>query len=267
MAVEPKQRARLGRRLFAVDSPRVYYLVIPKCGCTFVKNVLWFLANGQYYHSPLRIHDADGSFLRASDIEPDLQSIRHATSAFTVLRNPVDRFLSLYFDKVVGEGRREYVPLYDTLVQKRSLLAAPSSVRDHQYNLECMAEWISENLRTEVDLKPESHWTPQSYRANIMREFDLTIFTVDELSSGLENILSRHVPNIREILGRAEMNRSSRVFPRREILTESLRRRINSIYSSDRAMYKSAKARWDEFCRSKGDVDHMPKFSGLSIDL
>jgi hypothetical protein len=256
---------KLARRLFAVESPRVFYLVIPKCGCTFVKNVLWFVANGEFYHTPLRIHDVDDLFLRAPDVEPDLANVYGAPGAFTVLRSPVDRFLSLYFDKVIGDGRREYVPLYDVLVRKRSLIPDPSTLRDHQYNLECMAEWVAENLHTGVDLRPESHWTPQSYRANIMEEFDLAVLTVDHLTAGLELILSECIPNTREVLFNTEMNRSARDFRKGEVVNESIRRLVNAAYSKDRAMYRSAKVLWKE----RGGLAHvgysLPRFSDLRL--
>lgn len=257
--------AKLGKRLFAIESPRIYYLVIPKCGCTFVKNVLWFVANGEFYHSPMRIHDADDLFLRAPDVETDLDKVYRAPGAFTVLRNPIDRFLSLYFDKVIGNGRRDYVPLYDVLVKRRSLIPDPSSLRDHQYNLECMAEWILENLQTEVDLRPESHWTPQSYRANIMTEFDLGVVTVDDLTSGLELLFSGSIPSIRDVLDDAEMNKSSRCFRKGEIVTDAIRRIVNSAYSRDRALYRAARIQWRER-RGSVDARHpLPRFSELVI--
>lgn len=256
---------KLGARLFALDSPRVYYLVIPKCGCTFVKNVLWFIANSKFYHSPRRIHDADDLFLRASDVERDLTNVFRAPTAFTVLRNPVDRLLSLYFDKVAGAGRKEYVPLYDVLVRQRSLIPNPCTIRDHRYNLECMTEWIAENLQTGVDLRPEAHWTPQSYRSNIMREFDLGVLTVDDLTAGLELIFSRYVPNIRDVLAGAEMNRSDRDFRKGDIMTDALRRKVNSIYTVDRAMYRSAKAHWKNLYGSFGESYALPRFSDLGV--
>lgn len=256
---------KLGMRLFAVASPRIYYLVIPKCGCTFVKNVLWFIANGEFHHSPMRIHDNDSFFLRAPEVEPDLTNVYRAPGAFTVLRNPLDRLLSLYFDKVIGKGRTDYVPLYDVLVQRRSLIPEPDSLRDHQYNLQCMAEWIAENLESGVDLHPESHWTPQSYRANVMAEFDLAILTVDDLNAGLELIFSKHFPNIRDVLSGAEMNRSARDFRRGEVVTDSVRRIVNSVYSRDRVMYKSARAHWRRLLGAVDSSDALPRFSDLRL--
>src|SRR5690554_6581898 len=94
----------------------IQYLVIPKCGCTYIKNFLWKIDFQSDYADPTRVHDEDRVFARASDNSYTAKTIRENPYSFTVLRNLVDRFLSLYFDKVIGEGYRRFVPLKKVLV-------------------------------------------------------------------------------------------------------------------------------------------------------
>jgi len=234
----------LSRRLFALREPRVLYLVIPKCGCTFVKNVLWAIQNDRYHSNPVRVHDDDKEFLRASDLGIDIHSIAREPMAFTVIRNPIDRLLSLYFDKVVGKGKDNYIPLAHVLTEKRGLHPLPTTLSDHQYNIEILIDWLEENLSDEIDLPKDAHWTPQVYRSDIMRTFDLKMLTVDRLSHGLQILLGDEVGNARTIIQQAEKNSSGNKIDKKIVLTPEIRRKINSLYVGDRTLYQLVKARW-----------------------
>ena len=266
MTNEEKELMKLSKRLFAVDNPRIYYLVIPKCGCTYVKNVLWRISRDQFFPNQRRIHDVDALFLRAPDVESDPDRIRSASHAFTVVRNPIDRFLSLYFDKIVGAGRENYVPLYKTLTERRGLIGDPVSLQDHQFNLECLADWIGENLSSMVDLAPEAHWTPQSYRANIMSSFNLCILDIDFLQIGLELMLSPMVRGVHEILAAADQNQSERTEAKGRILTVGIRRKVNAIYSVDRRIHRLAKSRWEQILGQQGNDVSLPRFLELGVE-
>ncbi len=250
------------RRLIAVDQPRVLYLAIPKCGCTFVKNVLWFLVNEEFHSKPSRIHDDDNQFRRAVDFEMSLEEIKNSQLAFTVVRNPVDRFLSLYFDKVIGIGRNNYVPLARILSERKGLDLVPSTLSDHRRNLEVMIDWIEENLAHEVDLRKEAHWTPQSYRFEIMDAFSLKILTVDSLSVQLNTLLSPEVVGVDSIISAAETNSSVKPVDKSSILTSGIRKKVNSVYAEDRRMYRRAKSHWDSEGVLSGSSP-IPRFSEL----
>lgn len=265
MTVSGKRLLSLSKRLFAVEAPRIYYLVIPKCGCTYVKNILWYVSTGHMFPNQRRVHDADLQFLRAPDIEQDAASIISAPFAFTVLRNPIDRFLSLYFDKVVGAGRSEYVPLASTLVKQRGLIADPTSLSQHQFNLECMIDWIEENLVTEIDLKPEAHWTPQSFRLDVISAFNLCVIDIEYLGPAMENMLSPSFPEIRRVLSSIDFNRSERADMKRLVLTSQLRRRINDVYKLDRLMYRATKSLWITIGQENNAQDSFPRFLDLGI--
>ena len=234
----------LAHRLFTLRRYPIRYLVIPKCGCTFVKNLLWRLERGAAHPNPLRIHDADPDFLRASDLNLCERDIRAEEYAFTVLRNPVDRFFSLYADKVIGDGYKTFVPLRDVLL-KRGLKCDAVSAADHTRNSEIMADWLAENLSNGIDLEPEAHWTPQSYRLDVMRAFDLKLIIANQMNEQIEALLYDMVPDIRAVFSQIEMNRSRKPFEKGEILTKNLRKRINAIYVEDRELFQKARDVWN----------------------
>jgi Sulfotransferase family len=253
----------LSRRLFALREPKVLYLFIPKCGCTFVKNVLWAIQNGQFHPNPVRIHDDDSAFLRASDLGIDVHSIEMEPMAFTVIRNPIDRLLSLYFDKVVGKGRENYVPLARILIEKRGLNPLPATLSNHQYNIEVLVDWLEENISDEIDLPKDAHWTPQVYRSDIMQTFNLKMLAVDKLTTGLDLLLSPAVQNARHIIGRAEKNSSSKTADKKAVLTREIRRKINSVYAGDRRLYQLVNGAWESSTAAVVGEAEIPRYREL----
>lgn len=258
---EPKL-AKYAERLIALDEPRVYFLSIPKCGCTYVKNVLWYLMRGEFHANPVRVHDDDSAFLRASALTLDLRTIQSETRAFTVLRNPADRFLSLYLDKIVGPGRKNFVPLADTLSRRGHFIDVPVSLDDHHRNLELLLEWIEENLDTRVDLPTNAHWTPQSYRLEVVRTFDLRVLLVDRLSEGLQALFSE-IHGAQEAIALAERNRSPRSMAKSDYLRADLRRRINAIYSLDKDLYRRTSEYWRQNVGSGASAVDVPRLSDI----
>lgn len=250
---------KISQRLFVVEGLPLRYLVIPKCGCTYVKNVLYRLKNGRSHDNPIRVHDSDGNFKRAIDIGLKPSDIEREEFAFTVIRKPVDRFLSLYTDKIVGNGRKNYVPLADTLVQKRGLVENASSINEHRRNLDILIDWLSENIQSEIDLPKEAHWTPQIYRQNIMKQCNLKILLVEKLTPQLEIILDDIIPNAAVFLSDIERNSSRSAYSKSDLLTNDLRKKVSTTYSMDQKLYQRARKSWNEL-GERPSVSDIPRF-------
>jgi hypothetical protein len=253
----------LSKRLIMLRNPAIHYLFIPKCGCTFVKNTLWAINEGKTHQNPLRIHDDDNSFERGC--HPSLQptEIEFDEHSFVVLRNPVDRFLSLYFDKVVGAGREKYVPLARTLIEGYDLREVPVSIDDHRHNLLVLARWLQHNLKGGTDLPKEAHWTPQSYRSNIMKTFNLKVLLVEHLERGLHLLLADVFPGINVLTAGVERNKSTRPVKKAEVLTDEIRGLVNEIYSNDKRVFRKAKKRWDMLIDEGAGREAIPRFREL----
>lgn len=254
--------ARYARRMIGLESPRAFFLSIPKCGCTYVKNLFWYLQEGEFHRNQVRVHDDEDRFPRAIDLCPIPEGIASEPRAFTVLRSPVDRLLSLYLDKVVGPGRKEFVPLADALLRKGGFHEAPTSILEHHHNLALLIDWIEANLESGTDLDPNPHWTPQSRRLDVIKEFDLKILIVESLSIGLQSIF-RDVVSIRDTLALVERNRSCRSLPKSVYLSPQIRRRINSVYATDRDLYKRASEYWRKNIKPQALESSVPRLSDI----
>lgn len=251
------------QRLLSCRKLPIRYLFIPKCGCTFVKNLIWRLDHGQAFHNPKRIHDVMEDFARASALGLTQEAIRAEEHAFTILRNPVDRFLSLYFDKVVGSGWTKYVPLRATL-QKYGLNVEARTAEEHRRNCQIMIEWLEVNLSGENDLPKEAHWTPQWYRTDIMKGFDLKLLTLTNLDARMELLLGDIVPDIGPILAEMERYATNSKDKKDAVLDQKVKNRINQVYKRDREIFERLKEIWRD--RAPGRMEEIPRASAIFND-
>ena len=251
-------------RLFTVSDGSLYYLVIPKCGCTYVKNILWHIEKGRPHENPKRIHDFDAEFKRASDVVATDEDVKRSDRAFVVLRNPVDRFLSLYFDKVVGPGWKQYVPLRRILAEHYGLEVSPQTVFEHRQNCARLVRFLSENLKDGRHIAREAHWTPQSDRRNIIEEFNLKVLLTENLTEQMNIMLHGMNPDLVRVTTEAERYSSGRDRLGRRVLDETTRKEINRLYASDRQMFKAAREAWGKLDGSLKTMKNIPRFSDLT---
>ena len=239
----PPKPPRLDRLISVRDLP-IRYLFIPKCGCTFVKNLIWRLDLGENYADPPRIHDRDAEFARASLFDLTVEDVRAEEHAFVVLRNPVDRFLSLYFDKVVGEGYRQFVPLRAVLRDHHGLNVDATEPQEHLRNCHIMIDWIEENVTGKNELARDAHWTPQHFRTDLIRAFDLKVLTLNGLDGRLSLLLSDIVPDIGQILKQLERYSTNSKTQKDHVLDSAIKTRINQVYKLDRENYEKLRDVW-----------------------
>ena len=93
-----------GKHLFTTRRVPLFYLQITKCGSTFLRNLLYRLDHDTPHEDSARIHAYPQDFLMADVVPPEI--ITSSPYLFAVVRDPVDRFLSRYSDKLVNLENR-----------------------------------------------------------------------------------------------------------------------------------------------------------------
>ena len=258
MSDAPNSDAQQTSRLFSSRKFPIHYLVIPKCGCTFIKNFLWTLENEGVHSDGLRIHDDDSRFLRADELGLSVDDIIKREHAFTVVRNPIDRFFSLYSDKVIGDGHQRFVPLRRVLSENHGLDVNADTIDAHRANCDILINWLGRNLEKPQEIDNDSHWTPQVYRQNLMKTFRLKMLMLHKLDEQLPLLLQDIVPETKVIMQGKERNKTSAGVSRDDVLDKELRSTINEIYAGDRKLFNQTRKLWQD--RSPTTGAEIPRY-------
>ena len=87
-----------------------------------MRNLIYQFDHGAAFPEPKKIHAHDDLFARASDFGLTHRDIAAEEHAFVIMRHPTARFLSLYFDKVIGNGSGGFNRLHRQLPNSAILI-------------------------------------------------------------------------------------------------------------------------------------------------
>lgn len=221
----------------------IYYLAITKCASTYLKNVFYLLDNDQVHPAPERIHDHGHDLLRA-DRTPRWM-IRRSPYAFTVVRGPVSRFLSFYFDKIHGVSPQNFSELRQNLSRQLGISLDPDLSADgHIENCLKLVEWVGRNLSHQTPEAVNPHWRPQVLRIRTVEAMKPTFLTVNRLDEGLLHMLGPMIPDLEGKLARVRNRNSIRYpVPKDAMLDPTLVKRIETLYADDLALFERVQAR------------------------
>lgn len=222
----------------------IYYLGITKCGSTFLKNLFYALDHDAPHPDGETIHDYPLDLIRA--VDTPLWMIRRSPYAFTVLREPVDRFLSFYFDKIYGTGAQNFAELRLKLVEDIGLDLTPRlSAEGHIANCMALLDWLERNLAQDTDEPINPHWRPQMTRIDTVERMKIGIFTLDGLDWQMPLHFAKIIPNLSQTMDMVK-SRNPAQYPVDKALmkTDDLVARVRSIYPRDAEKYALTTAHW-----------------------
>ncbi|MGB0498049.1 MAG: sulfotransferase family 2 domain-containing protein, partial [Rubricella sp.] len=233
----------------------IFYLAITKCGSTYLKNVMYALDHGVSHPDGEDIHETERGLMRASAVAPE--AIRNSPYVFTVLRDPTRRFLSMYFDKIYGDGPRNFPKLREKIAERAGLdLARGLDAEAHHENCLRFVSWIGRNIAGETDLQKNYHWRPQIGRVRRVSCFPLARLTLEGLDWQLPALLRPVEPEIGAVLaGVSERNRSAKALDPRRIISSELVAALQEVYPRDFAIHSEAASNWRAWSRDRaGDM-------------
>jgi len=232
-----------GRFFYTTRRYPLFYLQITKCGCTFLRNLLYYLDHDEIHPDSARIHAHEEDFLKADRIPR--RTLRESRYMFAVIRDPVDRFLSLYFDKLVNLENRHDVGMRTRVAKAAGLRLAPDlDLADHRENCLKTLNWFEVNLAGDAG-KPNPHWQRQSLRLKRISELEPHLLTLSGLSWQLPKILDPLIPDIAEKMDAVRVrNESRKPLSRAEIMTPEIAAAVLRVYPEDSETYVRVAARW-----------------------
>ncbi|GIX12510.1 MAG: hypothetical protein KatS3mg118_0469 [Paracoccaceae bacterium] len=217
----------------------IHYLPITKCGSTYLKNLLWMLDHDAPHPDPLHIH-AEPGLIRAGDL--DAAVLAESPFRFAVLRDPVDRFLSFYFDKIARDGPAGLGQLRRRIIAEAGLDPAPDlPPAGHLANAAALLGWLERHLPGQGEGRVNPHWRPQAARLRRAAAVAPEILTLDGLDWQLPAFLGAAIP---DIATRMQAVPGRNAAPRIDIRDPALAERVEALYPRDAALVRRARARW-----------------------
>lgn len=234
---DPVSRMMLTTRRYPV-----YCLPIARCGSTFLKTLFYRLDHDTDPPDPAAIDDSP-DLLRAGDVEPGF--IAGSRFAFAVLRDPLERFLSLYFDKLAHDGPGSLSVIRETLRHEAGFDLAPAGLEAHRRNCHLLAGWLARNLagRTETPVNPR--WRPQSWHLKRAAALSPVHLTLDGLDWQLPMLLGPAIPDLPRIMAQVSARNRTERHPTAGIADEALAGAVRRLYARDAELHAEAAALWD----------------------
>lgn len=183
--------------LFLSTKGNVAYTQIPKCGCTTVKQYLYFIGEGRFYEGD--VHDAPAGFLswrrEPALVRRELADAPHFH--FTFVRNPYARLLSAFFDKVANpqsNGRFYGKPRMLAALKDYGVDPENDPVRAFRR----FVIFVRDNILFNQPLPPNLHWAPMAWHAAASVRMGLSfdaVYRVENYESDLSQLLGSVMPD------------------------------------------------------------------------
>ncbi|MEO1918633.1 MAG: sulfotransferase family 2 domain-containing protein [Paracoccaceae bacterium] len=101
-------------RFFSTKDQPINTILTLKVGATYIKNVLYHPDHGETYADPVNIH-SKGALVNSALTRPQVAE----DVSFFVTHNPVNRFFSLYFDKILETSSNAFACITQRLTEHR----------------------------------------------------------------------------------------------------------------------------------------------------
>lgn len=245
-----------GRHLVRLGAGPVYYLPVPKCGSSQVLQLAHLLAFGpEAAQGSAAVHGGADALPRGTDLIPG--ALPDDAIVVSFARAPLDRFLSLYFDKIWNPDHPDPHPMMEWFQKLVGTRTDPRlTPAQHVENCHRALNRIEKSLDPTSDWTSNPHWEPQIRRFRQVAGLDLRLATLEGLNPKVLALLPEAEARIGRGWARDQSNRSRRA--KITLDTRTLAPRVNTIYARDWAL-------WQALVRAdKADPDRVfHDFTGL----
>lgn len=174
------------------------------------------------------------------------REILDAGIGFYVVRDPFERFTSLYFDKVYSQGPQSFPWIAKRLAKSRTYFEGPDiSLEEHQKNCGSFARFLRNQFSRKALDKVNPHWRLQSETVKRAGEFGFKPLLLENLDAQLLQISDGRIEGLKAaMVAVSERNTSAKPFSSTELLTPEIKQIISTLYADDFALYEQVKADW-----------------------
>ena len=206
---------------------RIVYFEVPKNASSSIKTMLHRLEYGDpdFEHTTFAdVHGRDFSPLLTPFQVHNFRKIITGGEflLFTVFRDPFERLLSGYIDKVVNNGQ------FHKEIRATTGTSSSSAPQFKEF-----IYWLAGQKVSDMD----QHWKPQCIQSHYGTVPDLQVFSMDRLDS-LSLAIQRHVGTDRFVLERTSPHKTGSKFAIDEHYDEAAKELVRRKYADDFAIWQ-----------------------------
>jgi len=223
------------------NSQPLNYLVTLKVGSTYLRNLIYVLDHGKMFS------DIERDFPRDLPSRDLTKAELAQETSFFVVRDPVARFFSLYFDKAIGAADSRFPWMVKILVTNRVFHDVPDlTIEQHRENCMSLLGFINVRLRGHIKGAINPHWNKQIVRAEKGLKFGMKPLMLDKLDQQLLTIADGRIAGLEAAMAKVKSrNRSPRPVEAEDILTPEIYAKISALYPEDIQLYDLVKTGWE----------------------
>lgn len=237
------------------ESESVVYRVVPKCACSTIGQIMFYSDHGRFFDGD--IHDAkDGMHKWAIEAshDPITQNVSATKSyAFTCVRNPYTRILSLFFDKICGvqrNGRRYRGNLVPLLIQKYGIEVGGDDGKQEFDQIQSFRRFLlfaRDTIRFRKPMDPDIHWSAMSGHVStfiVNGGHYNNIFWTEKFNEGMQSVLDNIETPVQVYLGNvprfneSEGHGPKRAHPVEDYFDDLSMHLVYEIYKRDFDLFK-----------------------------
>lgn len=211
-----------------------------------MRNLLYYLDHGRTHPAGSQVHSFNQDFVKA-DLIPS-ETLIASPYLFAIVRDPVDRFLSLYFDKIADLENERDAAMRRRVTRMAGLDLRPDmDLASHQHNALLTITAFGRNLDRGIRGNINPHWQRQQERLSHTTGLAPRLLTLDGLPWQLPQLLAPIIPDTAAQMAAVRVrNKSKKPFSRAEIATPKLVEAIHRVYAQDLETYQQVRAEWGE---------------------
>lgn len=241
--------------VWMTESESMVYRVVPKCACSTIGQIMFYSDHGHFFDGD--IHDSTTGLHKWSqgDSQPLIdKAVRaHKALTYTCVRNPYNRILSSFFDKIAGiqrNGRRYRGNLVPQLIQRYGVdVGSPENgfEFDQIASFRRFLLFARDTIRFRRPMEPDIHWSAMSGHISTFivngGRYDQIFFT-EKFNEGMQKVLDAcETPFAVDLESVPRFNESEGHGPKRahkvsEYFDDLSRHLVWEIYKSDFQLFR-----------------------------
>ena len=221
--------------LFGQKKP-LSYVLNPKAACTLALNFVFFLNYGYRYFDPIQIHYSRLALLQLNNSTLDPRAVNTfcqlSPESFSIVRDPLQRFVSGFLSKVLSDEDPYYRAYRDMLTSVHGIDLSPEA--DSARSCLAFANWIASHAdQQDID----RHFRPQFLNLRIGSRFVVdTILRLEDRGAILA-FFSRWIGAEKAKWFLSLQFNAHTKYAKDDVITDELKMLVQKIYAKDYELF------------------------------